>query len=353
MAFIKGTNIYTNNGWKPIEDIAGYDKVLVRNFLGDAEFVQPFAIKKKKYKGEIVRIQGYKWAFNVTPDHIVVYDNDYQARGNNFVQEKAKDIKASKNVRIYRKFRYMHSNEYRKEIIKIYKDQKTYYQTIDTEDWFTLVGYVLCRGYIRKASTYKKTLAIKIDKNRSDEEVQIIGGILNRIGLDWNLTDFNEKTNLITISVKNTLTGKMIYRLGSYKRKEMKIPDAMIYNCNKELSTKLIDTIIDASKRSKDTNINPYRLTTTNDNLIASLEKLGILWGYNMCKTLAIKKGESKGLNKVTKDVYSLIIAKPRDTFSPTKITNTNYDGYVYEIDLFEGEVYTLEGSSPIWVSPK
>ena len=40
MAFIEGTPIFTDSGFKNIEDIGGRDKVLVRNFLGDAEFMK-------------------------------------------------------------------------------------------------------------------------------------------------------------------------------------------------------------------------------------------------------------------------------------------------------------------------
>ena len=54
MAFPADTKVLTNRGWKKIEDVGGHDRVLTRNFLGDAQFTKPFAIKKKSYSGEII-----------------------------------------------------------------------------------------------------------------------------------------------------------------------------------------------------------------------------------------------------------------------------------------------------------
>lgn len=350
MAFVEGTKIYTDKGWKKIEDISGYDKVFVRNFLGDAEFIQPFALKKKKYNGNIVKISSNNWLMQVTPDHILVYDNDESAKGKNFTHKKASEVTARKSNRIYRKFRYINNNDYEKE--RIYNSLTRKTKTIQNEDWFILFGYVLTRGFFRKFA-HKKGLNIKIDLQKRKEEISIITGILDRLDIQYSLVRHNEKYSIVSVSHTNNLSSTLIKRLGSYKRSEMSIPDKMIYNSNKELVDTLINTIIKATIKKTTKLKNSYKLTSSNIKLIESLEKLGILWGYNVSRILLAESGEDLGYGSVKRNIYNVKITKPHSTYSPKKVEQTIYDGYVYEIDLFDGQVYVLGGSTPLWVNPK
>lgn len=354
MAFIPDTQIFTDSGWKRVEDISGRDKVLVRNFIGEAEFIQPFALKKRQYDGEIIKIGGKNWSFSVTPEHMVVYDRETAGGRSRFLYEKAEDIRTDKKNRIQRKFKYISPEDYKRESL-MYKD--TYgkrWVTISNYDWYVLVGYVLCRGYLEKASGRKRALNIYLDRQKEDQEVRLLGDILDRIGVEWSIIPSKTiSKSFIRVSAKNSLARRLITRLGSYKRKEMFIPDEMIYTGSKELANILVETIIEASKRSDTPRGDVYQFSTNNEKLIRSLAMLGTVWGYGMTTTISSHKGRDYGQGPLKKDVIKLTIQNLAETYSVTKIQKKAFSGYVYSIDLFDGQVYVKEGSMPVWVNPK
>lgn len=353
MAFIQGTKVLTNSGWKNIEDIAGQDKVLVRNFIGDAEFIQPFALKKKKYDGEIIKISGKGWAFAVTPDHIVVYDRRTTAFGDHFVYEKAKDLKIDERNRIQRKFKYLPIDDYKREAVVFYTPFGKRWVTISNEDWYVLVAFTLCRGYI-DTSSKKPALNFRLDREKNEEELLLLSDILDRIGVEWSLIpSYTTDTLSVRLTSTSPIARRIITRLGSKKRKEMFLPDKMIYNSSKELAVLLIETIIKLSKKLSTERGSSYQFTTNNEKLVESLQLLGTLAGYGMNKKVMVKKGDDSGRGAVKKDVLNLVIANLAATYSPLHIEQEKYLGYVYEIDLFDGQVYVKEGTAPVWVNPR
>lgn len=354
MAFVEGTKIFTNSGWKNIEDISGQDKVLVRNFIGDAEFIQPFALKKSHYNGEIIKIGAKNWSFSVTPEHTVVYDRDDVPVGNNFVYVPAKDVEINPDNRVYRKFRYVSSDDYKQETITIQDDFGKRWVGIPNQDWFVLSAYVLCRGYLEKTSKRKYALNIFLNKDKREEEIAQLQDILDRLNITWSLIpSYTDDRWFIRVSPHNTLASRLITRLGSRKRKEMFLTNKMIYNTTRDLATLLIDTIIKLSKKPETERSEVYQFTTNNEKLVESLSLLGTLWGYSMNSSILAKKGESRLGGTLSKDVYNLRINNISQTYSPTLIENNKYDGDVYEIDLFDGQVYVREESTPVWVEPK
>lgn len=352
MAFIEGTEIFTNSGWKNIEDVSGHDKVLIRNFIGDAEFTQPYALKKKQYTGQVVKIGARNWSFSVTPDHSVIFDRDIGANGKKFQSTLAGKMVARPHYRIYRKFRYMFAEEPKKEVIIVRDDFGKRHVTIPEHDWYKLVGYVLCRGFIRMKPG-KPMLHIFLDEDRVEDETKILGDIFDRLGISWHV-QYSEKTRpKLVVSSRNTLARRLITRLGSSKRKEMYLPDAMVYNSSKELSKLLIETVIEASIKSTTKRGNFYQLVTTNLKFIETISLLGTLAGYSMRSSVLFPAGQKTPHGETKKTSYVLFIANPVDTYAPRYVKRRDYQGPVYEIDLFEGQVYVKEGTMPVWVDPK
>lgn len=347
--FVKGTQVFTNTGFKNIEDISGNDKVLVRNFLGDAELIQPFALKKRQYDGEIVKIGGQRWSFSVTPEHVVVYDRDDTPTGAHFTYTPAGEMTLYRHNRIYRKFKYMPPEDYKREKISINDEFGKRWSTISNQDWFVLVGYVLCRGKIEKQSS-RLCLSIYIDEDKRDTEIPLLGDILDRIGVQWSLLKSDRE--FIRVSVKNSLASRVANNLGRV-RKEMVLPDKMIYNSSKELTSLLIETIISASIRKDTKRGSDYSLTSTNKELLDSLVVLGTLWGYGMTIKLQAVAGTQTKMAKITRNQYSVTISKPTMTYAPSFIKKEQYSGKVYGIDLFDGQVYVREKGMPVWVNPK
>lgn len=353
MAFIEGTKVLTNSGWKQIEQIAGQDKVLVRNFIGDAEFIQPFALKKKKYSGDVISVSGKGWSFDVTPDHIVVYDKETSYFGDHYVHEKAEDLQVNSRNRIQRKFKYLPIDDYKREAVVFYTPFGKKWVTISNEDWYVLVAFTLCRGYLEPTGK-RFALNIRLDREKSEEELLILTDILDRIGVQWSLIPSHTTNTLyVRLSANSPIAKRIITRLGSKKRKEMFLPDKMIYNSSKELSVLLIETIIKLSKKPSTERGLSYQFTTNNEKLVESLELLGTLAGYGMNRKIMAKKGTDNGYGAVKKDVFNLVIANLSASYSPLSIKKQKYSGYVYEIDLFDGQVYVKEGTAPVWVNPR
>lgn len=351
MAFKAGTQIFTNTGFKKVEDLSGNDQVLVRNFLGDAQFTQPFALKKKQYNGEIIQIGGKNWSFSVTPEHIVVYEKKNTRK---FYYEPAKNIIVSQEIGIHRQFKYLQPEDYKKEAIKAKDEFGTRFITISPYDWYTLCAYVLVRGYLEPTTPRKYSLNIRIDKDKEAEELILLTDILDRIAIKYSvLPNRSLGTYFIRCNPKNGLAVRLANRLSSDKRKEMFLCDQMIYHANKELATKLIETIITATKRADTPRGDSYQFSSNNEELIDSLVTLGTLFGYGMYKQVMHRKGTDTGKGELRKDVFHLVINNLTKKYSPQFVKSEQYLGAVYEIDLFEGQVYVREGKNPVWVNPK
>jgi hypothetical protein len=351
MAFKKGTLIFTNEAWKPIEDISGHDKVLVRNFIGDAEFIQPFALKKSKHNGEIITIGAERWRFSVTPDHTIVYDRDDMPIGAHLNTVQAKDMVAHPKNRIYRKFKYLVPEDYKPEHIKIYNEFGKRWVTISNDDFFVLMAYTLCRGNIELRKNRKASLKLVLDNDKREDELVLLGDILDRIGVRWSL--YTGDKWFVHVDSQNSLAYRLATRLGSTTRKSMYLPDKVIYNSSKQLSERLIESIINASKRAETPRGKEYQFVSVNERLIDSLILLGTLSGYGMSKKLIFKEGDFTGITEAKKNIYSLFITTPVKTYSPSFVEKADYSGDVYKIDLFEGQVYVKDTEgAPVWVNP-
>ena len=350
MAFVEGTKIFTDSGFKSIEDISGRDKVLVRNFIGDAEFIQPFALKKSYYNGEMIKVGGANWNFICTPDHVVVYNSGEYSEVPNYRFVPAGELKATKNDRIQRKFRYMIPDDQPREVIKVRDDFGTRHVTLDHEDWYILMGYMLTRGFIRQDGR-KYTVFMYTRDGRIDEDIKILGGILDKYGIGWSL--LYSAQPMLKISSRNTIASRLITRLGSKRRKEMFLPDRIIFKSTREQIRTLIETIISNSIGENTKRGSSYTLSTTNKALIDSLTVLGTVGGYSMSATLKAKAGTRTNFGKTKKDSYNLKISRGHDTYSVGYSKKIDYSGPVYEINLFDGQVYVKGGSMPVWVNPK
>ena len=344
MAFVKGTIVFTDSGFKPIEDISGRDRVLTRNFLGEAQFIQPFAIKKKKYKGEVVELGGKTWSLRTTPDHLIPYDPDDKYKGYKFDNIPAKDITCHEDNRIYRKFKYITPEDYKKETVVIFNEFGKRWSYVYPLDWFVLCGFVLARGYLEPAGR-RRALNIYIKDRTKDQEVAILSDILDRIGVTWKLYPVRSQNRwLLRVSPNNTLASRLSKRLGSVKRRKMYIADSMIYNSSRELAYTLIDTI---------KTLTSDQFSTNNEKLVDSLVLLGTLWGYSTTKRVKTPKGYVTDWGAVNKTVYSVDFKPLPTSYSPRYKNILDYDDYVYEIYLFDGQIYIKNETSPIWINPK
>lgn len=337
MAIPAGTDIFTDTGWKPIEDVAGKDKVLVKNFLGEAMFVQPYALKRIKYDGKLVRLYHKFTSIELTPDQNMIY---YHDDGHRLRKSTAKEYTISKYHYISSNFRYSPDKWPKSVVVKTPDLPGPNTKKVSPYDWHTLAGYILARGSYHSRS---KTLLIRANK----EEQVILCDILDRYGLAWSLTyTGNEYTNLVRVSDKSNLSRKARFMFGN-KKGEMGIPDSMIFDNRKENILALVNTI------DRLTGIKKGNMTGNSKKLIKSLEKTCTLWRIPYKLSWTARAGEYRGRGPLTKDRWDFKIIDKFNNFYPRKRKEVQFTGNVYELDLLDGEVYVKNKGRPVWIPPK
>lgn len=339
MAFIAETKVLSDTGWKKIEDIAGKDRILVRNFLGDAQFSKPFATRKRKYNGGVILGGSKHYSFEVTPQHEIIYTG----RRDNQFRTNAKDVPARRGNYLQHRSRYYPQNDFPQQFIRTGDLDNT----IEVVDWYKLVGYVLRKGRI---DTQKDRLFLSVDKDNPKKDMDLICGVLNNMGLEWTFV----KPKTVVVSQKSNIANKLAIALGSRRRRYMYIPDRMLYNSTTEYATALIETFMRTSRKDGQGVKKTLQFSTSNTKLIKSMEILGLLSGYTVSSLLTKPAGYKvpKGVTK--RDSYTVYIRKSVNEVSISTKEEKEYSGNVYEIDIFEGQVMTkVEGSLPIWMQPK
>lgn len=332
MALTANTRIMTNKGWKSITDISGHDKVLVRNFIGDAEFIQPFALKKTHYEGDVIKFGGAYWAVTVTPDHKIVYDRNPQSVRS--VQETAyaKDVKADRHKFFHRQFRYIREDK-ADEYVNIYGDIDRRV-SISDEDWYTIVAYTVMCGYISK----DKNPRLKYMVN--PEKMLPLISILDMLGVSWSYGEVSG-SSVITVNRDNNLARKLKLFLGARARRDMYLPNKMVYGSSQALMKHFIGTVTTLVAKPAKNRPKQLVFNSANRKLLEGIKMMCMFCGY----------GFSMSENHGEYVIYVL----PR-TVSPWTarfVEKSTYSGYIYEIDLFDGLIYVTERSLPVWMSPK
>jgi len=337
--FVAGTKVLSTDGWKKIEDVGGKDRLLIRNFLGDAQFSKPFAVKKKQYSGKIV-VGGQKnYQFKVTPEHEIVYTD----KNDKILKTTAENVPAKIENRLKHRSRYSPDRYLPVQKIK----NGDYEYDVDTLDWYMFVGFVLRKGLIEKD---KERLILMLDKKNPKKDMDLICPILDRMRLEWGFVE----PGLVVVSRKSNVAYKLSLMLGSRTRKQMCVPDKMIYNSSIEHGSALIEMFIRASRQDGQGVDNTTQFSTTNVKLTDSLEILGLLCGYTISKILSKPAGTKVPAGETKRDSYTVYVRSSVNEISIARKEEQDYDGKVYEIDMFEDQLLIREdGYLPIWMKPK
>lgn len=324
MAFSKDTKIFTDRGWKLVGDIRDRDRVLVRNFLGEAEFIQPFYLRKKQYEGPMVHFGSTYWAVCVTPDHKVVYEDETRD---------AADVTVNQNKHLHRRFRYIREDK-SDEVINLANGDHSRQLSISDEDWYVLVAYVVTKGFISKDANPRLKFFLDISN------VLPLVEILDKWGISWS-TIINEKSVVLTVNRNNNLATKLRRFLGSRARREMRLPDKMVYGSSQALMKRFVGTIINLVAKPSITRPNQLIFTSSNEKLLKTLKDMCMFCGYGF--SVAKKQAEW---------IVSIIPGNV-SPWSVRFLEKQTYSGYIYEIGLLDGLVYVTERNLPVWMSPK
>lgn len=330
------TRIFTDQGWKLIKDLSGHDKVLVRNFLGDAEFTQPFALRKKHYSGEITTFGGKDWAVSVTPDHPLVYNVQPKKLGQAPGKITAKEVVPSHHDLLFRSFRYNQENK-KTELLKV-KNFGTYRTvSLSVEDWYIIICYTMLFSYISVRKRARPSIVYIAD----EDKLLKLTAILDQYGLRWSWNTKKVGAPQISLNNDSNLVNKLKAFTGSYRRRDMHWRDKAIFGSSRALIRHFINSLIALDTKPIPGRPGQYFFNTINEKFMKNLEILCMLGGY--------------GFSYVNGDwgLRARIIAEPMKSWRVNFVEKKTYSGDVYEIDLFEGLVYVTERSLPVWLSPK
>lgn len=338
MAFIEGTQLLTTKGWKDIDEVCGSEKVLIRNFLGDAKFETPFAIRKSHYNGNVIRSGSGKCCIAVTEDHKVFYTNKYGTGK----KDTASEAFGKNGVFIQHKSRYSPDEYLPRRVIRFDERQVT----VDTLSWYTFIGFVLRRSQITKDGM---RLILTLDKNALEKDLSLICPILKKMRLKWNLV----KPNRIVISQRHNIGRVLARLLGSRKRRDMSIPYKLMVDASIADARALIETFAQASKRSSRERMEGFQFVCSNKSLIDSLEVLGILCGYTTVSRMLKPAGTKIPAGETKRDSYTVSISPSTPNIPVTEREDYKYNGNVYDVDIFQTQLMVKEpGMLPVWMSP-
>lgn len=328
MAFAAETKILTSTGWKLVCDLSGRDRVLVRNFLGDAEFVQPYALRKSQYEGEMISFGNKDWGVTVTPDHKAIYHEPHKIGMLPAIP--ASEIVPNDGKIFFRRFRY---NKYAKDHEKIKLDNRIVY--ISMEDWYTILAYTVLFAFIEKRKNGYLYYIAESDK------LARLTHIFGQIGIQWKLGVKQKGNPTIFIKNESNLTSKLKLFLKARARRDMSVPDKAIYGASPALLRHFIDELIQLSGSPVKERTGQHMLTLTNQKLVKNIEMMCLLGGYGF-----------SSVDRGVRGVRIRIITKPSSSWNIRDIKKELYLGPVYSLDLFDGLVYVTEKSFPVWMSP-
>ena len=339
MAFHEDTLIMTNSGWKKISDIGGFDKVLVRNFLGYSSLTQPLAIEKTKYDGTLCCIGNRHWNMRLTPEH-KIYNNKNQT----MAYREVGTIPASplKPIVLDRTAKYLPEERYLDGKLYIYKGRTAVRRSFCAKDIYVFLAFVIQRATFytnsrkRTNNPYRKTIRIAIDKETETEAFDILVELLDRLGVKYNYT---ASLRRLEISARNTLCGVIGARLGEAKKKEMSIPMDMIFKGVDRFMSPFMKLLLLLNRNYYDGL--PAILGT--EKMISSLEVLYSVHGI-ATRITNVPREKRKRL------IIGGVGQEASITFHKKEPNNHRY---VYAIDLLEGQVLAKGEGHGVWMSPR
>jgi hypothetical protein len=132
--FSKGTEVFTNEGWKLFENLSGKEKILTRKANGNTEWSKITDMQKYKFNGELYKIKSQDLDLLVTPDHKFAllsksnYSSKYAIKPkeyhDGYLWLQAKDLKCNNSYTLPRIFNWdgKDNKKYTEHFLKLFGD---------------------------------------------------------------------------------------------------------------------------------------------------------------------------------------------------------------------------------------
>lgn len=326
--FDEKTEILTRMGFKKFKDIDNDDWIATKNpSSGKTEYHRPLAIQKKQYKGKMLNIDKPRINLCVTPDHSMYYS---LRRDADFQLAPFEQIAAKKNIFLTREI--VPDKTDRQLWFNIpevkYKDGRTMVnrnggaKTVKMQDWLTFLGWYLSEGsaFITKQGRYR----VVISQYNTDNQQEMLD-ITRKLGFKPFLSTDKKAVIITSKQLHETVKGFGTSADKYIPRDLLRLPS----NYLRYLFNSLM---------KGDGNSNGRRYTTKSQQLANDMQELVLKLG----KGSHIRQDKS-GIYRVS--VTSEVIHR----ISPHDITESEYDGMVYDVTVPNHIIMVRRKGKVIW----
>ena len=359
--FIAGTLVLTDTGYKAIEDVSLYDKLLTHTNT----FQQIANLQQKVYSGNLftIKIKYHHRPIKCTEEHpfyirtkVKIWNNDTRSYTVSFKEpewKNAKDLTLND---------YFGMTVNTKSVIPTFQYEKVVNKSlttletvkVETEDEWFMLGYFVGDGWIEEGKKLDGRLkyTIRFAINNRDEEY--IGGRLRNV---LPITDKKVDTGLCKKFGCQSLKWYTILReFGKYAHGK-KIPE-WVQDAPKHLVQEFMNGYMAAD--GSVSKLGVHKITTVSHNLALGLQrlylKLGHIFGIN--KTIRPKTCIIEGRTVNQRDTYTVngrIQEKPRYSsfieenyawLAPTSINHATVKNVsVYNFEVENDNSYIVENT--------
>jgi site-specific DNA-cytosine methylase len=359
--FIAGTLVLTDTGYKAIEDVSLYDKLLTHTNT----FQQIVNLQQKVYSDNLftIKIKYHHRPIKCTEEHpfyirtkVKIWNNDTRSYTVSFKEpewKNAKDLTLND---------YFGMTVNTKNVIPTFQYEKVVNKSlitletvkVETEDEWFMLGYFVGDGWIEEGKKFDGRLkyTIRFAINNRDEEY--IGGRLRNV---LPITNKKVDTGLCKkFGCQSLKWYTILSEFGKYAHGK-KIPE-WVQDAPKHLVQEFINGYMAADGSVSKTGV--HKITTVSYNLALGLQrlhlKLGHIFGIN--KTIRPKTCVIEGRTVNQRDTYTIsgrIQEKPRYTsfiqgdyawLAPVSIYhNSVEDILVYNFEVENDNSYIVENT--------
>lgn len=361
--FVPGTQIYTSNGFKNIEDVKLGDLVWTHK----NRFRQVIRTYKNEYNGEIVNIRskGNYETVSCTPEH-PFYSNDvvvksyrqpwrdkYQQHKKEFIGA-ASWIKAS-DLKFVGYSRELQVNDITQFVINKYnggKSKDTERIISDLKTFYSIIGYYLAEGHINKrySTGVPSSICFSFSYNEINTVAKDCYDKLIKLGFKASILPY-KSVGVCRVRANDTNLAKLMLDLCG-EHSWGKILSPIILSSEKGLLSELIKCYWagDGSVYSTDNSIS-NTVSTVSEVLARQIRDILIILGHRPGIYKVIAKTKGNGIKSI-RPRYNIVwsaseIKANKSLYDDNNVlyrvskTISNYSGYVYNLEVEDDNSYS------------
>ncbi len=349
VCYIKGTEILTNSGFKPVEEITLDDNVLTYNKEKNYLEYQPSNIVQYEYNGEVICSNHSNIQFSVTPDHrmfaAIGENRDYHFIPANELVSSNKNKKRFRIPKYFKDASINNNNDYtpilltEKEIRNGARPSTTGSLCVTlNDDWLIILSSYIAEGHSYHGEKYGSGSYIQITQTENTELFNAVLKSLNNLNINYRIEEDKRKPYIKWIRFGNQLYVKMFEELCGQYSKNKHLPDWFRFLSKRQMQIILKYLYLGDGNHNTTKN---ERYLSISKRLLDEVQELWILVGKNATVHYDTEKNQYCYTEESKQD--SWIIHKDKHIFTKP------YNGIVYCPSTSNGIVCVKYQGKTFW----